>query len=65
MSFCYLLRVNYLSSRNGADRCGLFYALSLTLEKINIEHEIDVFNAVKRVRMTRPELIINEVRKFY
>ena len=59
--YLYIPGLKRLTFRNGADRCGLFCALGLSLEKMNTEHEIDVFNAVKRVRISRPEFIINEV----
>jgi protein tyrosine phosphatase len=41
----------------GAERSGLFIAMMNMLDAMNAEQQVDVFNAVKRVRYSRPEMI--------
>ncbi|CAH1775314.1 unnamed protein product, partial [Owenia fusiformis] len=42
---------------NGASRSGLYCALSYSKEKQASEKEVDIFQAVKHVRINRPELV--------
>ncbi|KAK2193612.1 hypothetical protein NP493_11g09029 [Ridgeia piscesae] len=44
---------------HGVRRCGFLCALSNTLDKIDVEQEVDVFNSVKCVRQCRPAFISN------
>ncbi|KAK6188530.1 hypothetical protein SNE40_004688 [Patella caerulea] len=44
---------------NGASRSGLFCAVSCILERLNVEKEIDVFQAVKQLRLNRSQFIDN------
>ena len=44
-------------SRYGADRTGLFIAMMNMLDAMSEEEEVDVFNAVKRIRQSRPQFI--------
>ena len=46
---------------DGVKRTGFLCALSITLDKIDLEHEVDVFNSVKGVRLSRPGFITNLV----
>ncbi|KAI0234205.1 Receptor-type tyrosine-protein phosphatase alpha [Lamellibrachia satsuma] len=46
---------------HGVRRCGFLCALSITLDKIDLEQEVDVFNSVKSVRQCRPAFISNLV----
>ena len=56
--------IQHLFYRKGYERSGLFCATHHIIEKINNEHEVDVFNAVKQARLGRPELIPDLVIKF-
>lgn len=47
--------------RNGVSRAGVFCALSICVEQHKVEAEVDVFNAVKRVKRNRPQLVENIV----
>lgn len=46
---------------DGVERSGLFCAICRMLEKINAEQEVDIFNAVKYIRQSRPEFISTQV----
>ena len=46
---------------DGAEHSGLFLALWLICDKINMEQEVDVFHAVKQVKVSRPEFVPNKV----
>ena len=48
---------------DGCTRSGLFCALRYVCDKINQEQSVDVFHAVKQIRLTRPEFIPNQVNK--
>jgi hypothetical protein len=47
--------------RYGAERSGLFCALMYVLTRIILRNEVDVFNAVRQIRQSRPEFIQTEV----
>lgn len=47
--------------RNGVLRSGLFIAANYVLERIKTDKEVDVFQAVKQMRLNRPQLIDNLV----
>ncbi|XP_067883310.1 receptor-type tyrosine-protein phosphatase alpha-like [Heterodontus francisci] len=42
---------------DGASRCGLFCAASIILQQIRLEGLVDVFQAVKTIRSSRPQAI--------
>jgi len=43
--------------RDGASCSGLVCALSYAIEMLKVEQEVDVFQAVKHIRINRPQLI--------
>ena len=47
------------------ERCGFFTAMNLVLDKMKVEQEVDVFSAVKRVRMSRQHFITSLVIKWF
>ncbi|XP_052778200.1 receptor-type tyrosine-protein phosphatase S-like isoform X1 [Mya arenaria] len=44
---------------NGASRSGLYVAVSVLVERLKLEKEIDVFQTVKQLRQCRPHLVDN------
>ncbi|XP_013394760.1 receptor-type tyrosine-protein phosphatase epsilon isoform X4 [Lingula anatina] len=52
-------------SKNGVSRCGVFCAISMACEKLKAEGEVDIFKAVKTVKMNRPQLVENLVEYIY
>ncbi|XP_059477545.1 tyrosine-protein phosphatase 69D-like isoform X2 [Neocloeon triangulifer] len=46
-----------LMCHDGVTACGAFLALGLVIEKIKLEHEIDVASAVRAVRNVRPGFV--------
>ena len=44
-------------SRDGAERCGLFCAISLLLEKIMLDGQVNVQNILRKVRLRRKQAI--------
>ena len=50
-------------NRNGCNMSGLFLACWFIFEKIKEEKEVDIFHAVKRIRISRPQFVINQVTK--
>ena len=47
--------------RDGYQRCGLMIAACYMLEKLKVDREVDVFRAVKQVRIPRPQLVTSLV----
>ena len=47
--------------RDGCKRSGVFLALSLVLEKIEIDDEVDIFQVVRTIQIRRPEFFPNFV----
>ncbi|CAC5376554.1 unnamed protein product [Mytilus coruscus] len=45
--------------RNGCTKSWLFVALSLILDKLELDDEIDVFQAVRHIQTRRPEFLTN------
>ena len=43
--------------RDGATRSGLVCALNYVLEQLKVEHDVDVFQSVRHVRINRPQII--------
>ena len=46
---------------DGAGRSGTFIGISILMEQLKLEHSIDVFQTIKKIRATRPEFVQNEV----
>ncbi|CAG2193356.1 unnamed protein product [Mytilus edulis] len=44
---------------NGATTSGLFVALSLILEKMKIDDQVDVFQVIRTIQLRRPEFVTN------
>uniref|UniRef100_A0AC35U5K7 Receptor-type tyrosine-protein phosphatase kappa n=1 Tax=Rhabditophanes sp. KR3021 TaxID=114890 RepID=A0AC35U5K7_9BILA len=44
-------------SHNGYSRCGIFIAANVCIDQMEMDREIDVFHAVKMIRINRPQLI--------
>ncbi|GMT15986.1 hypothetical protein PFISCL1PPCAC_7283, partial [Pristionchus fissidentatus] len=44
-------------SHNGFSRCGVFIGANVCIDQMDIDHEVDVFHAVKMMRINRPQLI--------
>ncbi|XP_063447580.1 receptor-type tyrosine-protein phosphatase epsilon-like [Mytilus trossulus] len=44
---------------NGATKSGLFVALSLILEKMKIDDQVDVFQVIRTIQLRRPEFVTN------
>ena len=47
--------------RNGASKSGVFVAMSLLLERLDLDYEVDVYQTVKQIRINRPQFIENLV----
>ena len=52
-------------SRNGASKSGLFCACSLVFERMRIDHEVDVYQTVKQIRINRPHFVENIVSTLF
>ena len=46
---------------DGAGRTGTYIAISNLLERMKIEQAMDVFQAIKMIRGTRPQFVENAV----
>ncbi|XP_012937090.1 receptor-type tyrosine-protein phosphatase T [Aplysia californica] len=44
---------------NGASKSGVFVAMSLLLERLDLDYEVDVYQTVKQIRINRPQFIEN------
>uniref|UniRef100_A0A914YUP3 Protein tyrosine phosphatase n=1 Tax=Panagrolaimus superbus TaxID=310955 RepID=A0A914YUP3_9BILA len=44
-------------SHNGYSRCGIFIGANVCIDQMDMDHEVDVFHAVKMIRINRPQLI--------
>ncbi|XP_041359713.1 receptor-type tyrosine-protein phosphatase kappa-like [Gigantopelta aegis] len=44
---------------NGASKSGLFAAISLVLERLTMDQEVDIYQTIKQIRMNRPQFIEN------
>ncbi|VDP12169.1 unnamed protein product [Soboliphyme baturini] len=47
-------------SHNGVSRCGIFIAMNILIDQINMEKQVDVFHAAKMIRLNRPQLFDNK-----
>ena len=52
-------------SDDGYSRCGIFCAAASSLEQVHHRGEADIFQAVKTVRMTRPQMVANPMEYKY
>ncbi|KAL3102606.1 hypothetical protein niasHT_022893 [Heterodera trifolii] len=50
-------RPTIVMSHNGVSRCGIFIAANVCIDQMEMDHEVDVFHAVKLIRLNRPQLI--------
>ena len=48
--------------RNGAERSGLFCVALYVVQQIKTQQKVDIFSAVKHIRLYRPQCIANMVR---
>ena len=48
---------------NGVSRVGVYIGANVCIDQMDIDHEVDVFHAVKAMRINRPQLIDMKVRK--
>uniref|UniRef100_A0A0K0FBF4 Tyrosine-protein phosphatase domain-containing protein n=1 Tax=Strongyloides venezuelensis TaxID=75913 RepID=A0A0K0FBF4_STRVS len=44
-------------SHNGYSRCGIFISANVCIDQMDMDREVDVFHAVKMIRINRPQLI--------
>ncbi|CAR64683.1 Receptor-type tyrosine-protein phosphatase mu [Caenorhabditis elegans] len=44
-------------SHNGVSRVGVYIGANICIDQMDIDHEVDVFHAVKMMRINRPQLI--------
>ena len=56
--------LNFLLTSAGVGRTGIFIALSNSIEQINIEDAVNIFQIVKKMREQRSTKIMTRVRKF-
>lgn len=42
---------------NGGGRTGVFIALAIIIDRMNLEHVVDVFTTVKLLRTERPNMV--------
>ena len=56
-----MVRYMFLFIRDGCTRSGVFVALSLVLQKIEIDDEVDIFQMVRTIQIRRPQFFPNFV----
>ena len=61
---CNANGAHILVSRNGASKSGILAAMCLILERLELDLEVDVYQAVKQIRINRPQFIENFVSCF-
>ena len=47
--------------RDGVELSGLFCSANCVIEQLKVDQEVNVFNVVKQVRLSRPQFITNLV----
>ncbi|OUC47038.1 hypothetical protein D917_07233 [Trichinella nativa] len=52
MARCWQCFIN----SNGVSRVGIYVAINLLIDQMDVEQEVDVFHAAKIVRLNRPQL---------
>lgn len=57
----YNSNCNPYNFRDGCSKSGLFVALCLIWDKLELDDELDVFQAVRHVQSRRPEFMTNGV----
>jgi hypothetical protein len=50
-----------LPCSNGVSRVGVFIGVNVCIDQMDIDGEVDVFHAIKQIRMNRPQLIDTKV----
>ena len=61
MTCQFMVKYMFCIIRDGCKRSGVFVALSLVLEKIEIDDEVDIFQVVRTIQIRRPEFFPNFV----
>ena len=56
--------LNFLHTSAGVGRTGIFISLSNSIEQMNIEDAVNIFQIVKKMREQRSTKIMTRVRKF-
>ncbi|VDK68439.1 unnamed protein product [Onchocerca ochengi] len=51
-------------SHNGVDRCGIYIAANICIDQMDMDHEIDIFHAVKLIQVNRPQLVDKDEYKY-
>ncbi|KAJ1370030.1 hypothetical protein KIN20_031661 [Parelaphostrongylus tenuis] len=51
------LKPTIVMSHNGVSRVGVYIGANICIDQMDIDHEVDVFHAVKMMRINRPQLI--------
>ena len=59
MNCQFMVKYMFCFIRDGCKRSGVFVALSLVLEKIEIDDEVDIFQVVRTIQIRRPEFFPN------
>ncbi|VDO35759.1 unnamed protein product [Onchocerca flexuosa] len=49
---------------NGVDRCGIYIAANICIDQMDMDHEIDIFHAVKLIQVNRPQLVDKDEYKY-
>ena len=57
--------LNFLFTSAGVGRTGVFIALSNSIEQVNIENSVNIFQIVKKMREQRSTKILTRVRNFH
>ena len=60
----YKSLLNFLFTSAGVGRTGIFIALSNSIEQMDIEDRVNIFQIVKKMREQRSTKIMTRVRKF-
>ena len=55
----FMVKYMFCIIRDGCKRGDVFAALSLVLEKIEIDDEVDIFQVVRTIQIRRPEFCPN------
>ena len=61
MNCQFMVKYMFCIIRDGCKRSGVFVALSLVLQKIELDDEVDIFQVVKTIQIRRPEFFPNFV----
>ena len=51
--------------RDGGYRTGVFLAISITLDRYKVAHDIDVYRTVQQLRSIRPQFMENIVSRLH